>query len=78
MKVSVSSGKEVEDLYTAAEPSPAQEPGLESHKQILRFSYNAFSRNVLTHTGTEAFEIPVSLSAVIKSKPPVSFQRNWS
>lgn len=43
MKVRVSSGKEVEDLYTAAEPSPAQEPGLKphTHTQILRFSYNA-------------------------------------
>lgn len=33
MKVRVSSGKEVDDLYTAAEPSPAQDPGLEPHTQ---------------------------------------------
>lgn len=28
MKVRVSSGKVVDDLYAAAEPSPAQQPGL--------------------------------------------------
>lgn len=29
MKVSVSSGKVVDDLYAAADPSPAQQPGLQ-------------------------------------------------
>lgn len=49
-----------------------------THKQILRFSYNGFSRNVLTCKGTKAFWILESLSAVIKWKLLVSFQRNWS
>lgn len=36
------------------------------------------SAEMFWHTGTEVFGIPVSLSAVIKSKLLIYFQRNWS
>lgn len=38
MKVKVSSGKVVEDLKAAAEPSPAQHPGLHSSSSSNRSS----------------------------------------
>lgn len=34
MKVRVSSGKVVDDLYAAAEPSPAQQPGLQIKSDV--------------------------------------------